>query len=223
MKTAQLKQLIACVALAFLPISASHALTIIDNTGIDGGGISPFGSQNTATYGQTFTVGADNHLDSFSMFLRGRAGGNGTLDLRGYVGAWDGSKVSAILFSSATQTMNADGALQEFMFAPNINLMSGARYVAFLSVSELAAQSESLFLMPYGGFGVNTFSGGEFVYYNNGTNFAALSSTGWDCADSCGFGDVWLKASLSTVPEPATLALVGLGLVGLSLGRRKKA
>lgn len=213
---------VAIFASAILGFASGASASVIDTTGGSGGSISPFGSPNTATYGQTFTVGSDHFLNSFSLFLNGRQGGS-TLDLRGYIASWDGSKASSILYTSTTQIMGVSGAGQEFAFNTGaLDLQIGSKYVAFLSVSQLAAQAGSTFTMQGTG---NNYAGGDFVYYNNSTNFSSLTTNNWDCQE-CGFGDVMFKAAFSPegngqVPEPGSIALIGLGLMGLVAARRK--
>jgi hypothetical protein len=213
---------ILVVGVTLLSISTGAGAAVIDNTGSDTGDVFAFGAENTATYGQTLLglAGPDLRLDSFSMFLRTRWEGSGTLDLRGYVAEWDGTRASSILFESATQTMNADGTAQEFAFSTGgLNLVAGGDYVLFLSIANLAAQGTSQFGMPITG---DTLSG-QFVFLNNGTDFGALVTDDWTLG-WLGDDDVALKASFSAIPLPATLPLLlaGLGIAGLGAGFRRK-
>ena len=207
-------------------MAPAKALVLIDSTGLDAGNVNPFGvfsisDSNTATYGQTFEVtGSDTHLDSFSLFLRDQYTGTAALNFRGYVAGWNGTNAISILYESPTQTMTEDGTTHEFSFSPNIDLVSGNEYVAFLSISGLPAQPVSSFNMPLG-----SSIPGNFVFLNNGLNFSLLTQTPPSPADALWAldplegGDVWFTASLTTprlVPEPSTIALFGAGLAGLT-------
>jgi PEP-CTERM motif len=223
----KLTKLATTVALA-LSMSAGLAQAADIDTTTSGfaGDIQPFGSFDTATYGQTFQAGGST-LTSFTLYLDGRAGGSGPLDFKGYVGTWDGLKLDSVLYTSDVQTYasNGNGAgndITAFTFnTGSLSVTNGAFYVAFLSISDLAAQDQSLFYMPSAS-GDATFGG--FVYMNNGTNFAQLTQSEWN---SFGDTDVYFKATFdgAVVPEPATWALMigGFGLAGASLRRRRAA
>lgn len=198
---------------------AAPALADIDTTGSSAGNIQPFGAPDTATYGQTFTVApGDTSLTSFSLFLNNRVDGADTLDLRGYLATWDGSKAGTLLYTSSTQTMNAAGTLQQFTFAPNVAVTAGQQYVAFLSISGLPAQPNNTFQMPNAG---SVLAGGDFVFFNNGTDFGSLFTDDWSVFAT----DAWFVANFNAVPEPASWALMigGFGLAGVSMRARRRA
>lgn len=214
-------------ALAFALLATAYSTTnaaTIDTTGGTSNLVSPFGGPDTATYGQTFTA-AGSILSDFSLYL---TNGSAPLDLRGYIATWTGDRAGSILYESPTVTAAGSGGLEEFHFTPNISLNPADRYVAFLSVSNLLLQN-SLFQMPFSG-GPSVYPGGAFVFYNNGTNFGALTSAPWDCGDNCGFrGDVAFKATFDAAPVPGPilgaglpgLLMAGAGLVGFWRRRQK--
>lgn len=202
------------VILALGTAMASAAANIDNTTGGSPFSIQPFGSINSATYGQTFVAGGTS-ISSFSLFLNGRADGSGPLDIKGYLGSWDGTKLASVLYTSGIQTAN-DGPLTEYAFSTgNVALTAGNTYVAFLSISDLAVQPQSLFNMPAATDNI----AGSFVYQNNGTNFGSLSSDNWITFHG---RDVYFKANFDAVPEPASWILMigGFGLVGGTMRRR---
>ena len=210
---------------ALLAAAQANALTI-DNSALMTGRVYEFGSVNTATYGEYFRTNAsDTYLNSFSLFLSDRYYGSGELKLKGYLGTWDGSKLGQVLYSSAEQTMNAAGNLQEFSFAPGVQLLANTSYIAFLSVSELGSQDYNTFSMPAGNDDDATTG---FVFMNNGRDFDALARSSWNVWSS---SDVRFVANLSdgapvpgnNVPEPMSLALLGIGLLGLTAARKVKS
>ena len=218
---------LVCGASALLAPTAFAQTTINTTGGAGKSEIAPFGVSDTSTYGQTFTVGSDDFLNSFSLYLNGAV--NNPIQFKSYVYAWDGTKATGpALFSSGLQQFTG-GTDQEFAFATGgVQLVSGSKYVAFLSTAGLqGGRPQSTAQMP--GVVDSTYAGGNFVYYNTGNNFGVLTTNTWDCTTGCGFGDAFFKASLSAgavagVPEPATWAmmLMGFGAVGGALRRRPK-
>jgi len=107
--------------------------------------------------------------------------------------------------------MDVAGNLTAFSFAPDLNLVSGNQYVAFLSISNLPSQSSSTFSMPTAGNSIP----GNLVFFNNGTNFDLLTSQAWDCA-ACSNSEMWFKANFDNA-APVPGPVVGAGIPGLIL------
>jgi hypothetical protein len=208
----------------------AQAQMIIDTTPSWNGTdfIQPFGEFNTATYGQTFTVGSDNILNDFTFFLNDFDGQSDVVNFAAYVAEWDGSKATGpILYESIPQsTTNAPGFEQFTFNTGGIGLTSGKQYVAFLSASNFFDGTSDI-----AGLGAITsqdvYSGGDFVFYNNGSDFSLLTQNAWDGGVGNGFGESAFKASFSqkiaSVPEPTTmLGILAFSAFGISSLHKRK-
>jgi len=212
-KKKSLAGMLTAFAVIFLSASVIHAATI-DSTGgvrIGGAGVSPFGTPGTEIYGQTFIApSVDTSLNDFSLFLGGRYGGTGDLNLKGYLAEWNGTTPGDNLYTSDIRTMNGAGNSQQFLFdTGSIHLTAGDTYVAYLSVLGLSNLAASTFYMPY----VDDKIAGGFVQSQGGVV--------WESGRR---PDVYFVANFSAapVPEPSTMLLLGSGLIGLvGYGRKR--
>jgi len=197
--------------------------------------IYPWGPSDTATYGQTFIapVGAP-VLNAFTFHITGN-GPQPTVTFQADVFAWSGSLLGAggggaigpALFTQSNMTLTDTGAFQAVTVnTGNLVLTPGNQYVALFTISDPASQAANTFgnfLWGDTGWGqhVPNNGGGGFVFDNNASDYLALNTTNWD--NFADYGDSAWDAFFSTIPEPGTVTLVGLSIVGLhAISRRKK-
>lgn len=109
-------------------------------------------------------------------------GGGTPPQYQAFVYAWD--PVNKVITGSSLYTSGVFTAPSGAAYTPvsfntgNVVLTPGQQYVLFLSISNQGAQPNSNY--KYGALTNNTtYAGGQFVFQNNGTNFANLSTTGW--------------------------------------------
>ncbi|MFZ4287670.1 PEP-CTERM sorting domain-containing protein [Variovorax sp. HJSM1_2] len=213
------------VAFSVAACAMTAQATVVTSGTWSGSTIGPFAETDTATYGQTFTA-AGNYLNSYTMYL---SSGSGTTSFKSYIYAWDGLKiVGSALYSSAVQEFSgAASSPYAFTFDTGaLSLTSGTQYVAFFSTSDVDGGDDGRASMPTTAGG-NSYDGGRFVFFNNGNDFSRLASSTWetwagdfDVLFSATFSDT---ASNNAIPEPGSLALLGLGLAGLAAVRKRKA
>ncbi len=167
----------------------------------------PLGNPDTATYGETFSAptNGDVKLQDFGFYM-GNPFVNGDILLRAYIATWTGTNAGTLLFTSANLDFANTGDDHLTFSTSGLTLTPGASYVAFLSVSELYGQSAG---QAYISSGDPTIPGGNFVYYNNGGNFAALFNSTWDAT---GLKPDWAFNATFTpsgsVPDQANTALL---------------
>ena len=160
------KLLATTVSTAFMAlgtIGTAHAVTVIDTTPSWNGtiGVGLFGRPFNATFGQTFTVGVDNVLNSFTFFLRQTT--VAPVEFVAYVSQWDGIHATGpILYQSTSQSTTQPNIFQNFTFnTGGTNLVSGKQYVAFVSASNFPSSGQGFM----GSIFSNVYSGGQFCLW----------------------------------------------------------
>lgn len=148
-------------SLAAAVVAVPMASADIDTTpawdGVNAIGL--FGPSATPAYGQTVT-GLGEALTGFTVQMQG----DSPLTFRGGVGEWDGSQVTAVLWSGPDQSTVGTGAFEavSFELPDGVPLAPGHAYV--------------LYATAVGGSGYNvwgavdgaTYDGGSFVYWYDG-------------------------------------------------------
>lgn len=168
---------------ALLALSTPASAQIIDThpewNGITS--IQSWGVTDTATYGQTITpTASQTRLNAFTFDLA-RTGGTAP-QYQAFVYEFNSTTnriVGPALFASGVLTAPAGtGFTPVTINTGNVTLAAGKQYVLFLSTSNQQPQANSSY--KYGQVGNNTaYAGGQFVFNNNGANFANLSTTNW--------------------------------------------
>jgi hypothetical protein len=197
----------------------------------------PLSGAQYSSLGESFTVPtATPVLDAFTFWVN-QVSNFQDLPFHAYVfpftptGATTGTISGNYLFRSAQQTVSASAT---FPLALSFNtgglgLTPGGTYLALLSAAEFPNA-------PVGTFGgIFESTGGTTSTYAGGTGLARISlateglaglSTGpWAGAGGT-TADLAFTATFSaapaTVPEPTTLVLIGTGVLGLVIGKRRR-
>ena len=216
--------------LATILLTVPTQVSIIATTGTWNGSasVAGFGEFNSATYGQTFLVGSDNSLDSFSFFVNDFVNPD-HVDFAAYVMEWDGAKASGpILYtSSMTTTTNNGGSdgFEQFTFSTGgLSLSSGNTYIAFMSASNFFDGNQGTSSVGY--LRADVYSDGGFFFLNNGNDSSQWTTNNWETFIGNGVQDLAFIANFSgggAVPEPTTALIwsAGIGLA-LTIRRRKK-
>jgi hypothetical protein len=215
----------AILAISIAQAGQTQAGTISTLPSWDGStSVSAFGYPDSATYGQTVTATSQsNVLNSFAFEMSVRS----SLSFRGEVFAWDGTKATgSALFESAVKHTTSSAFQLVTFDTGGLHLQSGQQYVLFASISKDYAANLNSDSGSWGTQFTDTYSGGQFVYLNNGGNASAWTSDAWSTIDIGSDAAFTAEFATESVPEPTSIALFGIGGLAAACGayrRRQQA
>lgn len=212
MKTRIILLTITCAAV-MLALSASSAsadmLWTANATAIGNNGIAPW---EQYTFGTNFTVG-DENISVTKLAYTDYAGDG--LGGSHQVGLWDTSGTllaSVTIGSSDTDLYNLFS--WKILDTP-VTLLANTQYVLGADTSTGTGDQ-----FNYGHVNAGNW-GAEIAGYNHRSQSGAGAGFVYPAGDAVP-GEAWVNSNMEYVPEPATMALLGFGSLGMLIKRKRR-
>jgi hypothetical protein len=213
-----MKSVFAGILFAVATISSAHA-TVISTMNAASQAFTCLGTDSSCgqTFGQTFRVSTtDTFLTDFTFSL---SPVYSNLKVIFELFAWNGAdKTGTSLFDSAITTLSNSNSSQNVTFSPNVNLIQGQSYIAFLNSAGISGNNSN----KSSGFNVvadSAYSSGTFLWERTAGN-GSWNEYGYDAKFAA---TLVAPVPAAAVSEPGIVALLGLGLLGVAASRRKAA
>ena len=211
----------ACLCALSVPAAAQDINTFPSWDGINF--LTPWGPSAFATYGQTITPsGGQTRLQSFTFALQ--LNGGVPPEYQAFVYQWNTAtqRISGpAIFASGQLTApnNSANFANVTVNTGGVVLTAGLQYVLFFTTSTSTNLNASNYRWGAPNSVNSTYSGGQIVFMNNGTNFAQLSSSAWSTVSrDFAFVARFLGFNLPFVGNTGNQQTVGNSLQDASLG-----
>lgn len=146
--------------------------------------VGSLGCPDTTTYGETITVPAKKkNVTMFKYYMGGQAQAGQSMVVRGELYAWDGTKATGpAIYETAPRTVafNTIDYQFETFKTPGAKVKAGKQYVLFVSLDKDFESCTGSYGLTWGAADGTAYTGGQFVYQNNGGDESQWTATTWN-------------------------------------------